>query len=615
MKERIAADALGADPVLGRLRGIQIASLLAHVERRSLGAGQRLYGQGEPADTIFKIVEGAIRIDGPGRQSVVRTDGLTGEEALFGTLHYDAQVVAEQPTEVLAIPASALKDLAGSDPGMLDAFFQSYARRYKPTAPPDETHSGPSAEPSEGIAPLLGWIFVIAAPIAVLSLAPALGLEGAASKFLAIIAITVCMWLFGLVPEYVPPLFAALAVILLDIAPPEQALSGFRSQSFFMCLSVFGLGALLVSSGLTYRFALSVLSRVPASQLGYNASLFGLGALLSPIIPSAVGRVSILSPFTLELIRISQAGRGDLYANRLIYSMTGGAAVLIPLFLTASVPNLLVYGLLDPQTQFAFDWVSWFQAASLYGILVVMGFFAVSLIFFRGARKFVIPREIIVEQRRVLGPISVAEWTAIFAVCTLVAGLLTEALHHVEFPWIALAIFVTLMLFGSLQRDALKTQIDWPVLVYIGAIIGWVPIAQRTGLDRFIIDNLTWMGAYMAEDLPLFIAVVSGVILLVRLAVPTGVTVVLFVTALFPLAMEAGVSLWVIGFVILAVADTFIFPYQSAYFLKIRNDLFANGFGDVCDTRRIALANVTLILVRIAAIYGCLVFWTYLDLI
>ncbi|WP_435312612.1 SLC13 family permease [Primorskyibacter sedentarius] len=611
---RLPTDRLLTDPILGQLSAIQLSKLLPHIEARVIDAGGHLYQMGDPARTVYVIQRGTVRMECARGRRTTRNEGYAGEESLLGIdSHTDAAIAVDQ-TDVLAIPASALADITELSRSLREHFFKSYVTRYDDpgdAAPP----LIPKALPVDAtLFAILGWLLAIALPVLAFLIGPALGLSEAATDFLAIIAVTVCMWLFGLVPEYVPPLFAALAVILLDVAPPEQALSGFRSESFFICLSIFGIGAMMVASGVTYRFSLWVMSRVPATLAGYSISLFGLGTLLSPIIPSVVGRVTIISPFLVELVELSKAGPKDVFANRLIFSLTAGASIFVPLFLTASVPNLVVYGLLDPQTQFAFDWLSWINASLVFGLLVLVSFFVVSALLFRGAREFSIPRQTILEQRRILGPITRMEWVAILAVTAMTLGILTEAVHGIDVPWVALAVLVTLMLFGSFQREALRNQIDWPVLIYIGAIVGWVPIAASTGLDDTIVAHLGWLAHYMTTDFPLFILMLSGLILVVRLALPTGVTVVLFTTALFPLAAAHGCSLWLIGFIILAVADTFIFPYQSSYFLKLRNDLAARGMGEVCDDGRIISANIVMLVLRIGAIYGSLIYWQYLDL-
>lgn len=599
---------------------MQLSGLMPHVEGRVIAAGDYLFRAGDRAVTVFLIREGTVRLeDGRGQsagQSAGQSGGYAGEEAILGSATHATSAIAETETSVLAIPATYLAELAGRRRDIREAFFRSYAGRQgdqPPTAPP------PTADRplpvAEGPGLLLGWGLTIALPFAVYQLAPQLPLHPAAIDFLAIVLVAVVMWLFALVPEYVPPLFAALAMILLDVAPPAEVLSGFRSDSFFMTLSIFGIGALMVSSGLTYRFSLWILSKVPATSFGYNLSLFGIGTALSPIIPSVVGRVSIVTPLMIELIEISKPGEKDRYANRLIFSLLSGASIFVPLFLTAAVPNLVVYGLFDAQTQFAFGWLAWLYAASVFGLFVLASFWLVSALFFRGARSFSLPRATIQEQRRLLGPVSMLEWAAMLAVLAMIGGILTGPSHRIDVAWIALAVFVTLLLFGTLSREAIRVQIDWPILIYLGTIIGWVPVAASTGLDQVIVTRLTWLGESMTTDFPRFILLVSGMILMVRLALPTGVTVILFTTALFPLAAAQGISLWLIGFIILAVADTYIFPYQSSYYLKLRSDLAARNLAAICDERRIIAANIAMIALRIGAIYGSIAFWQHLDLL
>lgn len=597
------------DPILARLPAMQLSGLMPHVTTRQIKAGEYLFQPGEEARSVFLIRDGRVLLDGARGQSL-RDRGYIGIEAMLGSASYADAARAQIDTTVLVLPATRMTELANRQRDIRELFFRSYA---SPATGSDKTNPTPPA--AESWAPLLGWLMAIALPACIYWIAPSWGLSPTATDFLAIIAATICMWLFSLVPEYVPPLFAALAMILLDVAPAAQVLSGFRSESFFASLSIFGIGALMVTSGLTYRFSLWVLSRVPETPTGYNLSLFGIGALLSPIIPSVLGRVSIVSPFLIELIQASNAGARDIFANRLIFSLVSGASVLVPLFLTAAVPNLVIYGLFDAQTQYAFGWLAWLQAALVFGACVLASFWIVSVICFRGARRFSVPRQTIAAQRRVLGPISRLEWAALLSVVAMMVGILTEQSHRIDVAWVALAVFVTLLLFGTMNREAIRAQIDWPILIYLGAIVGWVPAATITGLDQVIIGHLAWLGAHMRTDFPLFVLQVSGMILLVRLALPTGVTVILFATALFPLAMAQGMSLWVIGFIILAVADTYVFPYQSSYFLKLRSDLAQQGLDQICDMPRLIIANLALIALRIGAIYASLPYWQGLDLL
>ena len=78
-------------------------------------------------------------------------------------------------------------------------------------------------------------------------------------NFSVIFSAALVMWIFRLVPEYVPAIFIILATILLGLAPQQIILSGFRSDSFFLALSVFGIGAVIVKSRIFYRVSLFLL--------------------------------------------------------------------------------------------------------------------------------------------------------------------------------------------------------------------------------------------------------------------------------------------------------------------------------------------------------------------
>ena len=98
--------------------------------------------------------------------------------------------------------------------------------------------------------------------------------------FLGIVGEAVIMWVFDLVPPFVPPLFSLLMVVLLEVAPASVAMSGFASGTFILCLSVFGISALMIKSGLAYRLSIGLLRMVPKGRVWYSFSLFLVGMFL-----------------------------------------------------------------------------------------------------------------------------------------------------------------------------------------------------------------------------------------------------------------------------------------------------------------------------------------------
>lgn len=92
---------------------------------RTLVRNDILFDEGDSADHLFVVVDGRIAIANrsiDGRESVValmEPGDLFGEMPLFDSLSRSAQARALEPSEVLAIPYSPVRDLYQSRPELL----------------------------------------------------------------------------------------------------------------------------------------------------------------------------------------------------------------------------------------------------------------------------------------------------------------------------------------------------------------------------------------------------------------------------------------------------------------------------------------------------------------
>jgi DASS family divalent anion:Na+ symporter len=578
------------------------------------------------ADQVFLLQSGALRLAREQRTSL-RENGLIGGEAALGASVYQATVSAEHTSVVYEIPAQLIDILAVRYKPIKALLFDSFALP-TPAAHPSSAES-PGATPATllaaavGDAPanercsmqLFGWISTIVAPLLVLQIASSLGMHQDAAYFMAIISCTVAMWVFNLVPAFIPPLFSVLATILFDVAPAQLALAGFSSNGFFMLLSVFAIGALMVISGLTYRISLHILKIVPASPFWYNISIFLYGLILTPLIPSQLGRTTIILPFLSTLIETSGGRKNNPLVAHYVLSAMLGVGLAASIFLTGKPANLIVFGMFDTQTQFAFSWLQWLYAASFTGVLLVSLYLLIAVLFFGNHERSGNPRYLITSQLHTLGPMSMIEWSSLAGIALVVAGILTTPLHKVEIAWLSLTILVGLLLLGSLQKDDVSKRIDWTILIFISSVVAWVPIMKLTGIDTLVSSHFAWVGAYMKSQLPLFILFLCCAIVLIRFALPEIVTEILLVSLLLPLASQAGVSPWLIGFIILTMCEAYIFPYQAPYHIQLKNQLALHGQDALYDEKQVIRFNGLMTFVRILAIYASLPFWKYLDIL
>ncbi len=616
-------DLLLSKPLFRTLRAEDRARLLVHAKRCMLEAGEVLYDPQTPGTHVYLLQSGALRVE-KNHVSVLVESGFAGEELVLGGRAYASTAVAALPTAVFMLPVHALSELVAINPRIKSLLFDSYAGTATATADSAAGEREPvrvsplsvtRAGEERFAAQLIGWICAIVLPYFVYKMGMSGGLEKDAVYFLAIVTSAVTMWVFTLVPAFIPPLFSILATILFDIAPPEVAVAGFASSGFFMLMSIFAIGALMVMSGLTYRISLQILKIIPASPFWYNVSLLLYGMILTPVIPSQLGRTTIVLPFLSTLIGTAGGKKNDPAVAQLIVSAMAGVGLLASIFLTGKPANLIIFGLFDMQTQFAFAWLQWLIAASFTGIVLIALYFLIVAVFFKSKEHFGIHKHIIHSQVRTLGPMTGLEISALIAIGLVITGILTATYHKVDIAWMSMTIMVVLLLIGSLKRDDIGARVDWTVIIFIASIITWVPVMKLTGLDKLVFSYFSWIGVYMKTQLPLFILGLSVFIVVLRLALPEIVAEILLVTLLLPLASQAGVSPWLIGFVVLTMCETYIFPYQAPYHLQLKNHLANLGQDELYEEAKVIRYNVLLTLARIVAIYASLPFWKYLDIL
>ena len=115
--------------------GELLAALEPELQARLLRAGEDLVHEGDDADAMYVLVEGALDVhvaasDG-GRTSVDRLEpgAVVGEMALVAAERRSATVTAREPARVVALARAAFERLAGAHPALYDAVLQHAAPR------------------------------------------------------------------------------------------------------------------------------------------------------------------------------------------------------------------------------------------------------------------------------------------------------------------------------------------------------------------------------------------------------------------------------------------------------------------------------------------------------
>ncbi|MGZ3241085.1 MAG: SLC13 family permease, partial [Burkholderiaceae bacterium] len=487
-KNKSTIEYLLADELLKQSNYPSLARLLPKVNEMHFAAGEKIYPANAAANYFFLLIDGEVKLVSQEGRETGLIHGRFGEEAASDAEHYLTNAIAVTAVTVLAIPRLAIAALVEANPALKTDFLFSLASHMsgetlaRNLPEHDQKNETLSANPVK----IAGWSLASILPILVLLYGGKLGLERSAVIFMAIFSVTVVMWVFSLVEDYIPALFALVATLATGLVPAQVVLSGFASDGFMMALSTLALGAVVVSSGLSYRMMLSLLMRLPNNQFWHFTGLQLTGTLLTPIIPTANGRIALVSPFYTDMadnLGLKLQGRA---ATKLAVACFSGISMFSAMVLTSKSVNFAVYGLLSPQQQDHFQWLTWLFASLVAAAALVAINGIAALFMFRNQELPRLPKERVAEQLRLLGKLKNREWAAILGMVFMLLGIITSSIHKVPPPWLGFAMLFGLLLCGMLRKKELKEKVDWTFLLYLGGITGIVATFNYLGLDAVL---------------------------------------------------------------------------------------------------------------------------------
>ncbi|MBF0610508.1 MAG: anion permease [Magnetococcales bacterium] len=628
------SQALQQEPVFLACSVEDRARLLGKAVVQRLQPGEVLHQQGAETKACYLILSGCFHMTGEHGKVVRICSGLLGQEAVLTMQTYATTVIASKATEVVVLAKSAFQEMIWNNRALRDLVIASFSDRFGQRAGSDEDldipeqgQSGPllleavarlkkeqAKKNGKPVRNLVGWTMTLVMPLAVTyglgNMNNAPGLQ--ASYIIGITTASVMMWVFRMVPDFVPALFAVTAILLFGLVPPGVALGGFASDSIFLALGIFGLSIVLTGSGFSYRVLLWLLRIGPAHKAWYNVSLFLTGTILTPLVPSCNGRVIILTPFLNDLLNSFNASSARAEGPRLGASVLYGVSLLSSVFLSSKSINFVVFGFLPSQEQYQFNWFVWLYTASVCGVGMLLLYFLGSIVLFRNTSQPHISHEIVRQQLQMLGSMKSSEWAGLLGLGLLLLSFTTVSLNRIGVSWVALSILFALLMLGFLGKKEIQNQVDWPFLLFLAGLIGMINSLRYLHVDIWLTQQMSWLANLMRDDIHLFIAMLAITIFVVRIALPINASVIVFSTLLIPTAVHIGVNPWMVGFLVLLFCESFIWPYQSSYYVQ-----FTNLSSDVvmAGSRPMLMFNLYISIAKVVAVYASIPFWQHLGIL
>ena len=406
-------------------------------------------------------------------------------------------------------------------------------------------------------------------PLSLWTMTPPDGLSPAGWQALLTVFAAAILFATEALAEEIVALALVASWVVTGLVTPRVALDGFASQPWVLVLAVLAVGVAVGNTGLMYRVALAALGRKPAGFASRCITLGLVGAAVTPTLPNATSRTALAAPMVREIAEALGFEPGGRAATGLALAALIGFGQMAGLFLTGSSVGLLVHGLLPDEVRGQFGFAGWFIAALPLHLLLFAGGMSAVVWLYRPSTTSANPGDRLALQRAVLGPMRTDEKLCLVVLVGLIAGFLTEPWHGINGAWLGVGALVVLALGRALDTTMVRTGVNWPFLLFFGAISSLATVFTTLGIGTWLGGRLTSVIESMALGSLSFCLVLALVGFCLSFLVRWQAAAPLLTLVALPAAGAAQVHPFLVGLVALVSTQVWFLPYQSTVYLAL----------------------------------------------
>ncbi|MDF2500045.1 MAG: anion transporter family protein [Anaerosporomusa subterranea] len=303
------------------------------------------------------------------------------------------------------------------------------------------------------------------------------GLKPQAWQLFAIFAATIAGLILQPLPMGVTCFVSITFTALVGVLKPDQVLSGFGNLTIWLIVSAFLFSRGFIKTGLGRRIAFLIMRAIGHRTINLAYALAISDLIISPATPSVTARSGgIIFPIakSLAVAFDSEPGASSRRIGAfLIQSVTHVSMVTSTLFLTSQAGNTLVAALAAKTLNYQIDWLLWFKASVVPGLI---SFMLMPYLLY----KFYPPeiketpeaKQIAQKELDQMGPIKTTEKILIFVFVSSLTLWATGQWTNIN-PTTVGMIGVSIMLVGNVLdwQDMIGEKSAWDTMMWMGSII------------------------------------------------------------------------------------------------------------------------------------------------
>jgi anion transporter len=427
------------------------------------------------------------------------------------------------------------------------------------------------------------------------------GLTDAGRKTLIITLFTVVWWIFNIIPPAYSTLLMLTGYLVFGLATPEVVFKIWTLPLMWLIIAAFLIAAAVTKSGLAERVALFFMRRYATSYRKIIALTYGLGFVLSLLIPHPFPRALLMMSLVRAIILKAKINRVDAASLGLsvFVSTTATSTILLTGDSTLNIATVGFSGA-------PLSWLGWAQYMAIPGFIASLLMLGLHLLLFKQTGPIMIDRDILVTSKAASGSISRPEMITLIWVLIALVLWTTDFIHHIDPAWVALGVVVGLALpkVGNvLDARDISTGINWPIIIYVTGALAIGTVGKSTGMSDWLANSL--LPAVPPNNPYVFAALVGAITMLIHMVLGSALACMSIVAP--PMVHYATAAGWNPLFpalvVYTAVSIHYLFPFQQVVILLGQGE--AGGY----STRHVLRYGLPLTLVVLIVIVLVEVTW------
>lgn len=283
---------------------------------------------------------------------------------------------------------------------------------------------------------------------------------------LAILCFAIILWFTEVIPAAITSLSVIVLFPLFNVLTFEEAALGLGNEIIWLIIAMLIMGEAVKKTNLDKRLAFFIVSLAQGKINLIFLSFIILAFLLTFIIPSAMGRLTILLPIALGFIQAFENNVDRNFSKSIILIITFTPYISTVSVLTGAGGSIYAVSLFETMLGFEWGYLQWLIVMMPITLIVLLLFWLLLLWLFPTNVSYLENVNTFLDnKKREIGKITVSEKKLIGLYLLLILLWMTKGIHQMSISMSALliTIFIFVPGFNIISWKNVRKDIDWEV--------------------------------------------------------------------------------------------------------------------------------------------------------